>query len=85
MLILDEATSALDSETESKIQEKIYKLKDKIILIVAHRLSTVKNADKILVLNEGKIFESGNHDELILKEVCTRDYGVCKHQVKIND
>ena len=69
ILILDEATSALDSNTENEIQRNIYKLKnEKIILIVAHRLSTIKKADKILVLNSGKISEYGKHQELLRKE-----------------
>ena len=69
LLILDEATSALDSNTENEIQKNIYKLKnEKIILIVAHRLSTIKKADKILVLNGGKISEYGKHQELLRKE-----------------
>ena len=69
LLILDEATSALDSNTENEIQRNIYKLKnEKIILIVAHRLSTIKKADKILVLNSGKISEHGKHQELLQME-----------------
>ena len=69
LLILDEATSALDSNTENEIQKNIYKLKnEKIILVVAHRLSTIKKADKILVLNGGKISEYGKHQELLRKE-----------------
>ncbi|MDA7819992.1 ABC transporter ATP-binding protein/permease [Flavobacteriaceae bacterium] len=65
ILIMDEATSALDSEVESTIQENINKLKDNItILIVAHRLSTIKNADKIILMNNGKIVESGKFKEL---------------------
>ena len=69
ILILDEATSALDSYTENQIQRNIYELKnEKIILIVAHRLSTIKKADKILVLNSGKISEHGKHQELLQME-----------------
>lgn len=68
ILLLDEATSALDSETESEILKTIdYLKKEKklTIIVVAHRLSTIKNADKILVLNHGKIVETGTHEELI--------------------
>ncbi|TDQ19628.1 subfamily B ATP-binding cassette protein MsbA [Algoriphagus boseongensis] len=66
VLILDEATSALDSETERSIQENIENLKGKYtIIIVAHRLSTVKKADKILVLDSGKIVSQGSFEELI--------------------
>ena len=66
ILILDEATSALDSRTEKKIQNAIdEKLKNKTILIVAHRLSTLKNVDKVIVFEKGKIVESGGYDNLL--------------------
>lgn len=66
ILILDEATSALDSESESLIQKAISEiLKDKTTFVVAHRLSTVRNATKILVLDHGKIVEQGTHTELL--------------------
>lgn len=66
ILILDEATSALDSESESLIQSAISEiLKNKTTFVVAHRLSTVKNATKILVLDNGRIVEQGNHSELL--------------------
>lgn len=66
ILVLDEATSALDNMTEMQIQESLSELsKGRTTLVVAHRLSTVKNADEILVVTEGKITERGSHDELI--------------------
>jgi len=66
ILILDEATSALDNETEMAIQESLDKLsKDRTTLVIAHRLSTVKNADEIVVLTNKGIEEKGTHDELI--------------------
>lgn len=66
ILLLDEATSALDNESEKKIQEAIDGLKGEItILIIAHRLSTVLSADKLLVLEEGRIIEEGNPHELL--------------------
>ena len=66
MLILDEATSALDSETEKSIQGNIDALKGKYtILIVAHRISTIKNADRIVVMKQGKITDVGNFSELM--------------------
>jgi subfamily B ATP-binding cassette protein MsbA len=66
VLILDEATSALDSETERSIQENIENLRGKYtIIIVAHRLSTVKKADKILVLNGGNVEGEGSFEELV--------------------
>ena len=65
-MILDEATSALDSETERSIQENIENLKGKYtIIIVAHRLSTVKKADKIFVLDAGEIVSQGTFEELM--------------------
>ncbi|MFP6876195.1 MAG: ABC transporter transmembrane domain-containing protein [Roseibacillus sp.] len=68
ILLLDEATSALDSESERLVQEALDELmKGGTSLIIAHRLGTVKNADRIYVLQDGKIVESGKHDELIEK------------------
>lgn len=66
LLILDEATSNVDSRTEIKIQEAMNRLMNgKTCFVIAHRLSTVKNADVILVVRDGKITEQGSHDELI--------------------
>lgn len=68
ILILDEATSALDTESEHLVQEALDRLmKSRTTVAIAHRLSTIKNADIIHVLYEGKIVESGQHDELIAK------------------
>jgi ABC-type multidrug transport system fused ATPase/permease subunit len=65
ILILDEATSALDSDSESKIQKSIDELKGKMtVVIVAHRLSTIKNVDYVYVLNDGEIVESGSYSSL---------------------
>lgn len=69
MLILDEATSNIDTRSEIKIQEAFDKLmKGRTTFIVAHRLSTIKNADIILVMNKGNIIEQGNHEELLAKK-----------------
>ncbi|MGA9175970.1 MAG: ATP-binding cassette domain-containing protein [Desulfobacterales bacterium] len=66
LIILDEATSYIDSETEVKIQEALTKLmSNRTSIIVAHRLSTAREADKIIVLNRGQIIETGNHSELM--------------------
>ena len=68
ILILDEATSALDTESEKLVQEALENLmKDRTTLVVAHRLSTIRNADLICVLHEGQIVEQGTHDELLAK------------------
>lgn len=68
MLILDEATSSIDTRTELKIQQAFNKLmQNKTSFIVAHRLSTIKNADLILVMNNGNVIEKGTHKELIEK------------------
>ena len=66
VLILDEATSALDTESERLVQDALFRLmKARTTIAVAHRLSTIKNADEICVLHEGRIGERGTHDELI--------------------
>lgn len=67
IILLDEATSALDNSTELKIQESFQKLcKNRTTLVVAHRLTTIVDADEILVLSNGEIVERGNHEELLL-------------------
>ena len=66
IVIFDEATANVDPENEDRLQKAIEALtKDKTVIMIAHRLKTVRNADKILVLNNGKIVEEGKHDELI--------------------
>lgn len=66
ILIFDEATSNLDSESERKIQDALAKMKgERTIIVVAHRLSTIRNSDKIVVLSNGSIVETGTHDELV--------------------
>jgi len=67
-LLLDEATSALDAESETKIHEALKRLTaGRTTLVIAHRLSTVKDADLIAVMDEGRIIETGKHDDLIAK------------------
>jgi ATP-binding cassette, subfamily B, multidrug efflux pump len=66
VLILDEATASIDSESEARIQKALrLVLRDRTCLVVAHRLSTVRNADQILVMEGGRIVEQGNHQELV--------------------
>ena len=68
VLILDEATSALDSVTEAKLQETFERLSEgRTTIIIAHRLSTVRNADRIAVIEDGRVTELGRHDELMAK------------------
>ncbi len=68
ILILDEATSALDSESEALVQEAMMRImQDRTVFVIAHRLATVRSADRILVLEKGQIVESGNHQELLTK------------------
>ena len=66
IVLLDEATSSLDSETENKIQEAInYLTKDRTTLVIAHRLSTVQNSNKIFVIDRGEVIDQGKHEDLI--------------------
>ena len=68
ILILDEATSALDTESESLVQEALQRLmQGRTVFIIAHRLATIRNSDRIIVLEQGQIVESGTHDELLLQ------------------
>ena len=70
LILLDEATSSLDADSEEKVQNAILNLtKNKTTLVIAHRLSTIMRADKIIVLNEGKIIETGKHDDLLKNSI----------------
>jgi ABC-type multidrug transport system fused ATPase/permease subunit len=66
IIVLDEATSALDTLTEKSVQEALDRLgSERTVLVIAHRLGTIRNADNILVLKEGVVAEEGTHDELL--------------------
>nr|MBN2276418.1 ABC transporter ATP-binding protein [candidate division Zixibacteria bacterium] len=82
ILILDEATSALDSRSEELIQEALQNiLKDKTAIIIAHRLSTIQHADRIIVIDRGRIIDQGSHEELLEKSPLYRE--LAKRQLKI--
>lgn len=69
ILLLDEATSALDVESESLVQKSLKEfMMNRTVLVVAHRMSTIKNANRVLVMNDGTIVESGNHEELMERD-----------------
>ena len=66
MLVLDEATSSLDTESEAAVQAALANLMEgRTVLVIAHRLSTVRRADRIVVMEKGRVTESGSHEELI--------------------
>jgi subfamily B ATP-binding cassette protein MsbA len=69
ILILDEATSALDSESERLVQDALNNLmKNRTSIVIAHRLSTIQHADEIVVIQEGRVIERGNHEQLLALE-----------------
>ncbi|MFR2716409.1 MAG: ATP-binding cassette domain-containing protein [Anaerococcus obesiensis] len=83
IILLDEATSSLDPENELIIQEAISNLiKNKTVVVVAHKLRNVMGADKIVVLNKGKVEEVGKHEELLKNEGQYKDYGIIKKSLK---
>lgn len=83
-IFLDEATNSLDANNERNIVENLDKFyQGKTVVIVAHRLSTVKNADQIVVLNQGKVVEVGNHESLTAKRGAY--YNLVKNQLELGN
>ena len=83
-IFLDEATNSLDASTENVIMHNLNEFyKGKTVVVVAHRLSTVKNADNIVVLNHGKIVEQGTHSELTAQR--GEYYGLIKNQLELDN
>lgn len=83
IVILDEATAFTDPENENKIQRSIAALtRGKTIITIAHRLATVRNADRILVVDDGRIAESGTHDELIRQNGLYRRFTEIREQAE---
>ena len=83
ILILDEATSSVDTETESKIQEALERLvRGRTVFAIAHRLSTLKYADRLVVLKDGEVDEIGTHEELLAKEGTYA--GLCEKQTELS-
>ena len=83
IILLDEATSSLDAETESKIQDAITQLtKNKTTIVIAHRLSTVQNAEKIYVINAGEVIAEGNHEYLLTNSEVYKNF--YKKQIRRN-
>ena len=75
IVILDEATASVDTDNESYIQEAISELvKGKTLLVIAHRLNTIQNADQILVINNGQIAQQGTHEELLKQSGIYQDF-----------
>ena len=78
IVILDESTASVDADNERAIQEAISELcKNKTLMVIAHRLKTIKDADKILVISDGQVKEEGNHTDLMEKD------GTYAHMVKL--
>ena len=75
IILLDEATASLDSETEDKIQKALNELtNNKTTIVIAHRLSTILNSDNIYVVDNGKITDSGNHENLLINSTAYKNF-----------
>ena len=90
LLVLDDSTSALDMETEAAIQQELLKKKDMSKIIIGHRISSVKDADEIIVLENGRVKERGTHAELIGKRglyysTYEAQYGDYRNALAVNE
>ena len=84
IIILDEATASVDPENEHLIQQAISELtRGKTIITIAHRLATIRNADQILVVEDGRIAESGTHDELVKQNGVYRRFTAIREQAEL--
>ena len=84
IIILDEATASIDPENEHLIQQAISELtRGKTIITIAHRLATIRNADQILVVEDGRIAESGTHDELVKQNGVYRRFTAIREQAEL--
>jgi ABC-type multidrug transport system fused ATPase/permease subunit len=82
VLLLDEATSALDTQSERMVQEALERLSEgRTTLVIAHRLSTVRDADRIVVMDEGRVVETGRHEDLLARGGVYADL----HRLQIED
>jgi len=83
IIILDETTASIDPENEDKLQRSIAALtKGKTLLVIAHRLATVQNADQILVVDDGRIAQHGTHDQLVKQEGLYRRFTAIRQQAE---
>ena len=77
IVIMDEASASIDPNNEYELQKAFqYLMKEKAVIMIAHRLSSIKSVDEILVLSEGKIVERGNHNELMAKHQCINNWSL---------
>lgn len=80
---MDEATASVDTDNESYIQQAINELcKGKTLLVIAHRLNTIRNADQIMVIADGRIAESGTHEELLQKNGIYHNFVTVRENIK---
>ena len=86
ILVLDEATSSVDNETEEALQKSLdFISKDRTTIVIAHRLSTIRHSDSIIVLDGGKVIESGKHEQLMIINQATIAFGMFKLELENSD